>query len=233
MKRQKLIRNLTFIALAFVIIASVALPAILASYGEKKLLSDTNLFDNGVSAPEPSEDVRAKLLLITDHAMGTRPVTLTEQKNIIASGGENAVLSAAVAELKKLSDFGLLPAVSPSAPAENTVCSAATYLDPENISSRVTVWKLSFSADGYDITLWMDARTHTVFCAAFTNTAFSLSDAKAQSIASYWGSYIGLDEGTVTVSGDGFSADYSGVSFDFFSDGQTLFIRLSNADFNP
>lgn len=233
MKKQKLFRTMFFAALVLVIVASVALPAILASYRENKLLSHLGSLENNISAPDPSDDIRSKLMLISDHSSGARAITLTEQKNIISSGGENAVLSVAVGELKMLADRGLLPSLPPTAPAENAVCSAATYVDPKDPDRRVTVWKLSFSADGHLIELWMDALTHTVYCVSFSDTSFSLSRVNALGLCNSWGSYLGLENGTAAVTQEGFSANYDGLCFEFSDIGQSVFIRLSPSEFGP
>ncbi|MBQ1223496.1 MAG: hypothetical protein IIX84_04330, partial [Oscillospiraceae bacterium] len=174
MKKIKNLKNLLFVVLGIVILGSVALPALLSHLGEKSMLNDVGTFDDTLTAQHTSPDTKTKLALISKQALGSGNITLTEQKNIISSGGENAVLSAAIAELKKLSNLGLVPLLSPDASAHGLSCSAATYTNSEDPSARVTLWKMNFSADDYDITLWMDAQTHKIYCVSFENTVFSL-----------------------------------------------------------
>ena len=100
--------------LGIVILGSVALPALLSHLGEKSMLKDVGTFDDTLTAQYTSPDTKTKLALISKHALGSGNITLTEQKNIISSGGENAVLSAAIAELKKLSNLGLVPCSLPT-----------------------------------------------------------------------------------------------------------------------
>ncbi len=231
MRRQKKLRTILFVLLSIVIVCSVSLPAVLSAYTEKKLLANVGEFEDTLVSPENTLDTETRLTLVATHTTGDRAVTLTEQKNIISSGGENAVLSAAIAELKKLSDAGLMPSISKNAAAKNLICSAATYSDAENISSRVTLWKMSFTADSFDIVIWMDAQTHKVFCVSCTNTNFYLSDEIAASFCDAWGSYLGLERQNLTVSDGKFYASFNGKSFEFSSDGTVLRICLSNSGF--
>ena len=231
MKRQKKLKTLLFVLLGFVILCSVILPATLTSYGERKLLDRVGIVEDKRETESEAPSAEEKLKLISDHASGTRPVTLTEQKNIISSGGENAILSAAVAELKKLSNAGLMPAVSSDTPATDLTCSAATYIDPENSALRVTVWKMKFSADGYVIEIWMDAETHTVLCISFENTDFYLSPSMAQSLCNAWGSYMGISPDSAELTDDGFSAGFAGVPFRFTSVTGSVSICISDCDF--
>ncbi len=220
-----------FILLGVVIVCAVALPAALSRFGERKLLGAVG--EAGLSRTEQPEPVSTlqKLLLILDNSTGSRQITLTEQRNITASGGENAVLSSAVYELEKLSNAGLLPALPSDSPASGLSCTAATYTDPEDTNLRVTVWKLEFSADGHDICVWMDTETKLVYCISFTNPRFGLSTAIAENISAAWGNYIGLEPGTPVITGESFSTAYEEVSFDFIGKRDVLCIRLSDSGF--
>ena len=225
------LKKLLFGGLVLVIICSVALPALLSSCGEKSLLNNVETFDNTLTSPNVSPSTKTRLSLISSHALGTSAVTLTEQKNIIASGGENAVLSAAVAEVKKLANLGLVPSLDPDSSAEGLTCSAATYTSAEDISSRVTLWKLGFSADGYDISIWMDAETHKVFCVSFKNTAFELSSENAQGICDAWGSYLGLTGSLETAGETGFSAVFEETEFEFLTDSEGISVCIAGSGF--
>ena len=231
MKKNKKLKTLIFAGLGLVILGSVALPALLSSCGEKNLLNNTEAFDNSLTSPILSPDTATRLRLISTHAQGTASVTLTEQKNIISSGGENAILSAAVAEVKKLANLGLVPSLSPESSAQKLTCSAATYTNDEDISSRVTVWKLSFTADGFDINIWMDAETHKIFCISFDNTDFSLSSANIRGICDAWGDYLGLEPNSPVPSRNGFTAVFGETAFDFSTRSTGISICISASGF--
>lgn len=231
MKKIFKLKNLLFVGLGIVILCSVALPALLAHFKEKSLLKDIGVFDDTVSTKIVTTDTATKLTLISAHASGNARITLTEQKNIISSGGENAVLSAAIAELRKLANLGLVPSISPEASALGLSCSASTYTDAENSSSRVTLWKMNFSVDDYEISLWMDAQTHKVFCVSFDNTGFSLPSANARSICDAWGSYLGVDCNRMVLSESGFSAVYNITVFNFTSHENGISVSIDPSDF--
>lgn len=231
MKKIKNLKTLLFVGLGVVIVCSVALPALLARLGEKSMLKDVGTFEDTLTAQHTSPDTQTKLALISKQALGTGNITLTEQKNIISSGGENAVLSAAIAELKKLSNLGLVPSISPDASAHGLSCSAATYTNSEDPSSRVTLWKMHFSADDYDISLWMDAQTHKVYCVSFENTMFSLPEANIQSICEAWGSYLGVEYNGAYSSQTGFSSAFGETVFSFSTLGNGVSISITPSGF--
>ena len=231
MKKIKSLKNLLFVVLGIVILCSVALPALLSHLGEKSMLNDVGTFDDTLTTQHTSPDTKTKLALISKQALGSGNITLTEQKNIISSGGENAVLSAAIAELKKLSNLGLVPLLSPDASAHGLSCSAATYTNSEDPSARVTLWKMNFSADDYDITLWMDAQTHKIYCVSFENTVFSLPEANTQSICQAWGSYLDVEFNGVFSSQTGFSAAFGETVFSFSTLGNGVSISITPPGF--
>ncbi|MBR6772585.1 MAG: hypothetical protein IKM29_04225 [Clostridia bacterium] len=231
MKKVKKLKILLFAGLGLVILCSVALPALLAHFSEKSLLNDVGMFDDTLTPPNTTPDIETKLALISKHALGSGNITLTEQKNIISSGGENAVLSAAIAELKKLANLGLVPSISPDASASGLSCSAATYTNSEDPSSRVTLWKMNFSADGYDISLWMDAHTHKIFCVSFENTAFSLPETNTQSICEAWGNYLGVESDIAFSSESGFSAAFGESVFIFSSYSNGVSVAIATSGF--
>ena len=231
MKKINKLKNLLFVGLGVVILCSVALPALLSHFGEKSLLKDIGTFDDTLTARHTTPDIETKLALISKHAFGTGNITLTEQKNIISSGGENAVLSAAIAELKKLANLGLVPSISPDSAAHGLSCSAATYTNSEDPNSRVTLWKMDFSADDYDIYLWMDAQTHKIFCVSFENTLFSFPEANTQSICDAWGSYLGVESSSAFSSQTGFTAAFGETVFSFTRLGNGVSVSITPSDF--
>ncbi len=232
MNRSRTFRILLFVVLGAVILCAVFLPQMVASVGERSLLERIGRAQTEETPEKTEPDVAARLSLIAGHGSGERAVLLTEQRSVLAAGGSNAVLSACCAALNDLADLGLLPRLSDSAVAADLTCTAAVYSDPEDNDLRVTVWKISFSAAGHLINVWMDAQSGTVYCALLTNTTFSYPSAAAKGMAAAFGGYLGLSGGDLELRSNGFILSFEDVSFEFASmDGGAVFFRVAGSGF--